>query len=203
MRIAPITAALLFTIGSACQTVPTAGAGDAATLFTRELPQMQVMEVRSAGGDVVLTTEAVARPRITREDAGVYMLEVPIGTDRPVRCWLRTDGADAKWLLANVLTDAKQATQSFEIIDTRAGTLGQVGFVTAEARYSIEHNGEQLRGGLVATVFDSTDIVVACLHDEPGYRATFRRVTEGIIKSLKLEVARQPVPPSYPVGKYT
>jgi hypothetical protein len=195
--------AILFASCTTTTAVAPVAAETTTALFTRERPEMQTMEVRSLAGDVVFTTEATARPRLTPEGDGVYALDVPIGTDRPLKCWLRTDGTDARWLLANVLTDAKRATASFEIVNTRAGTLGQVAFVHAEAHYSVEKNGERLQGGLLATVFDGSDIVVACLHDEPGYRATFQRVTEGIMKSLKIEVVRKPTPVAMPGVKYT
>jgi hypothetical protein len=151
--------------------------------LARETPPMKVVEAKSADGVFSVSTEASAAPTFALEDK-VESLSVPIGMSEPLSCMVRSDSPSTSGVVQAVIASTQKQFKKSELGGLDVGVAGQIPYFSAELKYVVEQGGKPLLGVLKIAAFERANDTLVCLHDAPGYRATFRRVTEGIAKSL-------------------
>jgi hypothetical protein len=78
------------------------------------------------------------------------------------------------------------------IAPVEAGAIGETPYIMVEVSYT-KGSPTGLLGGLVKMIVrPDADAPLLCFHDEVGYRATFKRVTQGLARALKVS---KPSPP--------
>src|SRR5262249_32822183 len=126
----------------------------------------------------------------------MWALTIPIGTEAPISCIVfdkKIDGARGLVAFIRLIKErAKAGTAIQEIVPTDAGAIGETAYAMAALSYTTP-SAKGLLGGLTKMMIrPDDDVPLLCFHDEVGYLATFKRVTQGLALSLK---ARQPTPP--------
>ena len=172
------------------------GGADFASQRARELPNLPLVDVVSPDGSVSLQLEAAGRPRAARSN-GVLQMEIPIGTASPILCFLYDASPPPGGVLAKVFSSGldKWRDRTIDAID--AGVVDGKPFIFAEALYQTTRDGAEVAGALRAIAFDVDERTFACLHDEPGYTATFRRIVTGAVHSLTKPADSQAVLPKH------
>ena len=163
-------------------------------LLAREAPAMKSAEARSSDGALTASPEAAAKP--TFEPQGKReVLTIPVGTEQPVSCLVRTDFPPPAGLLLSVLQNIQRQIPKNQLSGLDVAVVGKVPYIEAELQYVVEQDGKPVVGMLKAAAFERGDGVVLCWHDEFGYRATFRRVAESVVKTLVVRDAPAPGKP--------
>ena len=112
-----------------------------------------------------------------------YQLSIPIDSEIPVECFVYTDALDSASTLKILLNELLAGFSKTGILRIDAGTFGQLPYVYQESLYITEQGAAGVLKGIVVPVGTST---LACLHDEPGYRETFRQMVGGLAGSLRI-----------------
>jgi hypothetical protein len=170
------------------------GEVNAATLIAREAGSLQVVKAQSTDGNLAVATEATGPATFEVKD-NVPRVTIPIGTAQPITCLLRPDSPSTGSLLYSVITGVQKEAPKNEITQLDIGVLGHVPYYVAELQYLDEDSGKPLLGALKVAVFDREGDTFLCMHDEPGYRATFRRIAEAAAKTFAVKDADPQDPP--------
>jgi len=164
--------------------------------FARELAPLPKQRVTSTEGIFTAEVEAAAAPKLTRHE-GSTRLEIPLGTEAPLSCFVYErpiDAAGAVLAVAKAVQGHKGATvRSLAPTDVSVVAGAPVMFVDMD--YEVAAPGGSANAGrLKLMVSASPELPLLCVHDEPGYARTFQRVTTGLAATLQV-----PGPPRAPV----
>ncbi|GHG80389.1 hypothetical protein [Comamonas sp. JC664] len=171
---------------------PPAPSGPAA----RELAPLPLQRVTSTEGIFTAEVEAVAAPRLTRHE-GSTRLEIPLGTEAPLSCFVYERPIDA----AGAVLAVAKAAQGHRGVTVRSLAPTEVSVVAGapvmfvDMDYEVATSGERVSAGrLKLMVSASPELPLLCAHDEPGYARTFQRITTGLVTTL--QVPGQPRTPA-------
>lgn len=155
-------------------------------LLDREAPALPKaeLELPREAGALSAEVEASGEVQVAREGEA-DALTIPIGTEQPIRCFVssvRTDGASP---IASVLQRMKDGTKVLSVRPVEVAAVSGSPALFVEAVYATAQNdGKSGLGQLKQAVVPHPDRSLTCLHDEPGYARTFRRVVKGLAASL-------------------
>ncbi|NVJ00029.1 hypothetical protein HV824_18125 [Myxococcus sp. AM009] len=156
--------------------------------LARELAPLPKQRVRSAEGIFTAEVEATAAPRLTRHE-GSTRLEIPLGTEAPLSCFVYERPIDA----AGAVLAVAKAVQGHQGVTVRSMTPTDVSIVAdapvmfVDVDYEVAAPGDSVSAGrLKLMVSASPELPLLCAHDEPGYARTFRRVTTGLAATLEV-----------------
>lgn len=169
----------------------------------REASGLPLRAAASADGQVRIEVEAAAQPRIEPEpglDASEasYEIDVPIGSETPIRCWLTARpvavGATTAELASKRLF--AQATAQ-EITGIEASVVGERPYLLVDVLgIAQEDDGRGLYHGKLFTAPVGLG-ALRCVHVDLGYRGTVQRVLTGLLRSLAFAPADEEQPPEY------
>lgn len=175
------------------------GVASVEAAFARELDGPAGEQVAAIGARR-LKLEASGPVKVTRDEAhALTTLELPIGTQLPVQCFLYQTAIDTGATLARMvrsigerpgLAVANVRVLSIELVENQPSVLAEVQYL---ADSPLGKQGGQLKLFLVPTGSSP----VLCLHDEPGYRKSFQRVAARLASLLL-----KSTPPSGPLPSY-
>jgi hypothetical protein len=175
---------------------------DLQALVDRELPK-PLPKARVSVFKGALTGQIEAAGAIKTEDGKLgedgeaATLEVPLGTGGDdITCYLYPDGRDTADSISKVLAGAGKAAHFERVRLVDVAVVQETAVVYVEADYSATSEGQRVFGQFKLMMSDEPDHPVLCMHDEVGYRASFRRIATGFIESLR------PAKPSEP-ARYT
>ncbi|WP_366816711.1 hypothetical protein [Myxococcus xanthus] len=142
----------------------------------------------STEGIFTAEVEAVAAPKLTRHE-GSTRLEVPLGTEAPLSCFVYErpiDAAGAVLAVAKAVQGNKGVTvRSLTPTDVSVVASAPVMFVDVD--YEVATSGDSVGvGRLKLMVSASPELPLLCAHDEPGYARTFQRITTGLASTLQV-----------------
>ena len=151
--------------------------------LNREAPvTMPLREVASDDGQVHLQVEAASQPRITRapdtDASGVasYEIDVPIGTETPIRCWLTARPVAIASTLAELASSKLFSdTSQQEIAGIDASVVGDRPYLLIDIMGLAKQDGDDAfyQGKLFAAPIGVG--ALRCVHVGVGYRATVQR----------------------------
>jgi hypothetical protein len=151
-------------------------------LFERELEPLPPLAFRTPKG-VRGKVEAKSAPEV-KADEGVEVLSIPIGTEQPVVCTIFEDRIDA----AGTIWQATQGfAESVEILQLRPAEVVAVAgnaILFTQAVYRVKTDKGWMAGLVELAVHPHETHSLLCVHDEPGYSATFRRIVKGLAGSM-------------------
>jgi hypothetical protein len=164
------------------QIVPAEGEAAVRALFERELPPLPKRTFQTPGG-VGGNVEAVAPPRVTAA-AGAEEVAIGLGTGQPLSCTVFAERIDAASTIFRV---AESAREKVKVVLVRPlDVVGVEGspLVLAALLYQVQLEKGPVAGQLKIGVYAHPSRSLLCVHDEPGYVATFGRVVRGLAASL-------------------
>lgn len=195
----PLLALSLLAAG--CATTQAAGPGPAApaeaapapapeasvqAMFQRELPG-ELARVPVAGPKRRFTALVEAAGEVTVKEDGEFVdVVVPIGTAQPIECIVYPERVGAGQVFHTVLSRVKEHLQVRAQRPTAVLSLREAPAVVLETVYAGQRDGQTVGGLLKMMVHVDPTLPVLCMHDEPGYAATFQRVVSGLLDSLEL-----------------
>ena len=166
----------------------------------REATGLTSTDVLSPNKNFAATVDSSAAPSFGATE-GVERLVIPIGTDAPISCIIRHDAPPPAELLYGVIANVQSAMKKSQIAQLDVGLVGRVPYLLAEVDYVVEQNGVPSLGAFKAAAFERDDGTLLCVHEELGYRATFRRVSEQFARTLvRKDLEPVPVPLEYTVS---
>jgi len=112
-----------------------------------------------------------------------FQVSIPIDSEIPAECFIYRDALDSAATLQALLHELLAGFTRTGILQIDAGTFSQLPYVYQESLYVTEQGATGVLKGIVVPVGMST---LACLHDEPGYRETFRQMVGGLAGTLHI-----------------
>jgi|GEM_PF-2067374 len=134
---------------------------------------------------------AAAEPKLSRSEK-IMLVDIPIGSESAVRCQIFNESLDAGGTLHGVLKESADKVEYRSIAPSGVSLLGGVPSAFIETVYVTETEGGKGAGGLKLAIQVRESESLLCLHDELGYRQTFKDVSSAFFASFKVRNA----PPS-------
>ena len=150
---------------------------------TRETTLSESYTVSADDRFFTATVRGSDAPTVTAHEE-FYQLSIPIGTRAQVECLLYTSALDSASALDGLLNELLADFPQTAIQQIDAGTFGPLPYLYQESLYVTDQRAIGVLKGIVVPAGSST---LACLHDEPGYRDTFRQVVGSLADSLHIE----------------
>ncbi|HSP98095.1 MAG TPA: hypothetical protein VL049_12770 [Candidatus Dormibacteraeota bacterium] len=171
----------------------------------REAPaSMPLRDVVSDDGQVHLQVEAAGQPHIARtadtnaSGAASYEIDVPIGTETPIRCWLTARPVAIGSTLAELASSKLFAdTSQQEISGIDASVVGERPYLLIDVMGLAKQDGDDAfyQGKLFAAPVGVG--ALRCVHVGVGYRSTVQRVLSGLLASLTFAPVADSEQPAY------
>lgn len=144
-------------------------------------------------GNLTAEVEATAPPEVAPQNEGAtYAINVPIGTEQPIRCSVYSEAKSVAGTLQAVLAAQMKALAGKYVlrkaIPVGVEVRGESPVVFVDVTYGTAATGGRL-GYLKMMMAGHPTVPVLCMHDEPGYEETFKRVTGAFAGSFKLRAA--------------
>ena len=155
-------------------------------LFERELPPLtkRGIKVERETGSLKAEVEAAGTVQVRREGE-VDALAIPIGTAIPIQCFVSRSQIDAAGSVATLLKRMKERVQVASVRPVEVVALAGSPALFVEMVYLVDGAGGKKNAGQVKqAVVPHPAHSLMCVHDEPGYAETFRRVVKGLAASL-------------------
>ncbi|HZA50390.1 MAG TPA: hypothetical protein VE549_06595, partial [Myxococcaceae bacterium] len=163
---------------------------DYARASARELERLPLSPVQSPDGAFSSKVEATTAPSFAKQEA-LNTLHIPIGTEMPVQCHIYGERIDAAGSLGAVVRSVREALQIHSVRPVEIAASGGHAVVFVELEYLASVDGKKVMGLLKLATLPRDDVSFLCMHDEPGYRATFRRVVKGFADALVTRTAHK------------
>jgi hypothetical protein len=124
-------------------------------------------------------------------------LKVPLGAAGELDCLVYPDGIPAGATISKILSEVSKEVhfERVRLVDVTVVEANPAAYLEADYT-ATEKDGGKAFGQFKLLFYASLDNPVLCMHDEVGYRASFRRIAEGLFRSLRL-------PNSILVPRYT
>lgn len=132
------------------------------------------------GGDLRLAGHGTGAATVTPQGEQ-FQVVMPIGGVEPLRCIVFHEGIDLANGLRTVFENARQANANLELHGMDAGFVGDSPYLDLQALYLVGEGNQRALGHLKMRAFNVGDRGVVCLHDQPGFVATFDRATRPMI----------------------
>jgi hypothetical protein len=165
-----------------------------ATLLAREATELPLTRPASTDGPSFAVDAAGAPSFEVKDD--VVQATIPIGTAEAVRCFVRSDSIPTASLLYTVIDNVKKHFPKQAIAQLDVAIAEQIPYILAEVQYAAQADGKETFGTIKMMAIEREDDTLLCMHDEVGYRATFRRVAEQLARTLTLPDAEHAEPAS-------
>jgi hypothetical protein len=152
----------------------------------RPLPQRRVAFPNPTWSAKV---EAEGSPAVSQLES-TTVVDIPIGTQDPVRCYVYADDVDPGGTLGRVLGDASKQVEYERILPVEVMVAAEAPALQVAALYTTQGPlGDPVAGQLELLFHALPGHPVMCMHDELGYTKSFRRVALGFSSSLRTELA--------------
>ena len=123
-----------------------------------------------------------AAPTIS-PDEGLYHVSIPIDTQVPAECFVYRDALDSATTLRSLMHALLGDFSKTRIMAIDAGNFEHLPYLYQESLYLTDQGAAGVLKGIVVPIGSST---LACLHDEPGYRETFKGMVAGLAGSMRI-----------------
>ncbi|HXU83203.1 MAG TPA: hypothetical protein VN914_17535 [Polyangia bacterium] len=121
------------------------------------------------------------------DDGEAAEVKVPLGTGGEMSCLVYPEAIPSAATIAKILGEVSKEVhfERVRLVDVKVVEASPA--VYLEAEYSAnDGQGGKVFGQFKMMLHAAADNPVLCMHDEVGYRASFRRIAEGLFQSLRL-----------------
>lgn len=154
-------------------------------MVARELKPMAKRKVASPDGKFSAEVEAVGEAKITPGEQ-FTIFEIPIGTGDQLTCFHYAHPLDAGGSLQRLAKSAEEKTQVQAVRVSDIVALAENPAVFLEVEYVVPTKGGVAAGMMKAMLYANPDIPVLCVHDELGYRESFKRISLDLVRSASV-----------------
>lgn len=155
----------------------------------REFQPLPGRDVASSDGFFTAKMEGTGRPSVVSQE-GFYQAAAPVGTQSPMLCYVYQQELDSANALRGMLGELMKTFPTRKIVGFEAGMLGKTPYLYLEQMYVFGKKVGIVKG-LAAALPDNT---VVCLHDEMGYRKSFKRAVGTFVNSMSFPGSSAPEP---------
>lgn len=136
-----------------------------------------------------------AREATLKPEAGATAVSASLGTEQPVVCIVYDRPIDPGGAIAKIIGATGQKVQYERLAPDDVVPLKDWAVVFVDSLYTADSPNGRALGELKLAVFASEVAPVLCMHDELGYRETFKRTSLSFIESLQASgAAAMPAP---------
>jgi hypothetical protein len=167
---------------------PGPAAFDLEKTMKREATGLTDHSVEAPGAAWSAKAPAAAELKLTR-DENVMLVDIPIGSQSPVRCQVFPESLDAGGTLSGVLKDSAARVEYRSITPSGVRLIGGTPVAFIETVYVSDVAGGKAAGGLKLAMQSREQESILCVHDELGYRQTFQTVSSAFFASFKVKSA--------------
>jgi hypothetical protein len=186
LRLLAVLVAALPALASAAEELPIPEGlpAEVKKLFERELAKKLEPRTWALGERLNGKVEAAEPPTVT---VGEELDEVgiAIGTETPISCTVARKRLDAAGWVAGVVNEAAKNVQLAGVRPVDLTVVAGSPLLFVDALYVKDSPGGKLIGLLKAAVYSSDSRMFLCIHDEPGYRQSFRRIVAGFAQAME------------------
>ncbi|HTP24514.1 MAG TPA: hypothetical protein VMK12_02495 [Anaeromyxobacteraceae bacterium] len=152
--------------------------------FQRELAPLPKVrfEIPRAEGAFEIEAEAKGKISVTQNEE-TDSFAVPLGTELDIQCFFSRTRVGAQ-PFASMLERMKEAVEVLSVRPVEVSAPGGSAALFVDVVYLVDRQGQKNVGFLKQATVAYSGYSLTCLHDEPGYDETFRRVVKGIGASL-------------------
>ncbi len=173
---------------------------DMKEMMAREGKNLQ--KVRASSKNHEITFETFAEGGVTieaPEDAhSPYYSTIELGGNAPLECFFYPNGIDAATSLASVTDNLLSNAHKREISIVDSGVIAHTPYIRLDVTYLVKNaQGQPLVGYLKSAIADKENGAVMCLHNSLGYKKTFTKAFELVVKTAVAPNAEQSPPPQY------
>lgn len=151
-------------------------------LLERELAPLAPVAFQTPKG-VRGKVEAKSVPEV-KDTGDVEVLSIPLGTDQPVMCTIFANRIDAGGTTRRVADSLAKTLEIVQAIPVEVSEVGGNAILFTQIIYRTKTEKGLMGGVLQVAVQPHETHSLLCMHDEPGYSATFRRIVKGLVSSL-------------------
>lgn len=166
---------------------------DFEALLARESKGLVPAEVKGPNGAFTARVSAAGTPEATVEE-GVAVVQIPIGSDAPVRCQVFPEDVDAGGTLAGFFGDARSHVEFQRMAPWSVTVIHGAPAAFVRATYAVARGKGKALGEIKTMFHAASRHAVLCLHDELGYEKTFAAVATEFSESIAHQGAA-PAPP--------
>lgn len=149
----------------------------------REAGPLSPQHLAHASTGMSATVAAAAAPGL-EEVGGVLQLTFPVGGEQPIRCFIYPHAVPLAQTLRTFVVNVQARAAEHRITDLDAGEMGGQPYLRVATRYRLA--GDPAEGAVKYLASRGARMTTLCLHDEPGYTATFERLVGQLVGSLRL-----------------
>jgi hypothetical protein len=165
---------------------------DVDALLARESSGLKEQVVAGPGGR--FTVRALgAGPAVVAAAEGVAVVDIPIGSQTPVRCQVFPEDVDAGGTLANLFGQAAKKVEVQRIAPWSLAVAHESPVAFVRAIY-LTRGSQRAVGEVKAALHAAAGHPVLCLHDELGFEKTFMDVVTRFCESIEHGGAKPPEP---------
>jgi hypothetical protein len=121
------------------------------------------------------------------DDGDAAEVKVPLGPGGEMSCLVYPEGIPAGATISKILTEVAKEVhfERVRLVDVAVVEANPTAYI--EAEYSTpDSSGGKVFGQFKMMLYASADNPVLCMHDEVGFRASFRRIAQGLFRTLRL-----------------
>lgn len=150
----------------------------------RELEPLQTQPVSAPQARFTGTVEAAA-PLVIEDETDFTLVDIPIGTRAPIKCFVYRDSIDVGQSLQAMIGALGEDLQIEAVRPTEIAAAGDRPALFMELDYTSDlGNGARAAGQVKLIAAPDDDLPLVCFHDEVGYGRTFRRITRAFAASI-------------------
>ena len=117
------------------------------------------------------------------EKDGLRQLVIPIGTQQPIRCFVYPKAINLAQTLRLFINNVVEHVDKHQVDLIDAGQADGIPYLFVATTYVAGSGNEKGMGQVKYLAARGDSTTTLCLHDEPGYRQTFTRITTSFISS--------------------
>jgi len=182
--------------GASPGTAPGARPFDFDATIKREATGLSEHGVQAPDAAWSAKVPATQEPKLSRSE-NITLVDIPIGSDSAVRCQVFAETLDPGGTLSGLLKESAGSVEYRSIAPTGVSLIGGVPAAFLETVYVADTAAGKAAGGLKLAIQVREEESLLCLHDELGYKQTFKDVSTAFFASFK------PKAPSPSVTSYT
>jgi hypothetical protein len=157
---------------------------DIETALKREASGLTERAAEDAAHSWKVKVPSTGEPKLSLVEK-IGLVEIPIGSEAAVRCQVFPEAGDPAGTLYSVIKQSSQQVEYQQLAPVAVELFGGNPAIFMEALYLANTPRGKLAGGLKVAVLSREDHELLCLHDELGYRDTFRKVSAAFFGSFQ------------------
>jgi hypothetical protein len=152
--------------------------------YKREASGLKEQGVQGPDAAWSAKVPAAAAPTVSRSE-NITVVDVPIGSTAAVRCQVFADSLDAAGTLFGVIKESSDSVEYRSIVPSGFSLVGGVPTAFLETVYVTETESGKGAGGLKLAIQVREEESLLCLHDELGFRQTFKDISSAFFSSYQ------------------